>query len=776
MVNQDAHQPTRSSLELFERGRSRLLASLAGSLANWPESIDAHLQQQAGAADPQTQATLAATGVRFRSAQLTMASRLESCLLSRSDSALNKARSLSQGADLMDSLREAAEHRRESTMHFAQAIRQAAGADYLHWLARNASLLPGLGAMPELDDIHPLGAPLLADCVLSVLAIGSGERNGNLEQLWPFLQQWLHGPCLAHLVLAIREANAYLRDAGVLRSLSRAKDESVLPLPEPRGQAKKASEVSRVSESMNPEVAFAVSAVQAAENLPANELREDLQKPALARIPSLAAVKALESDAVAFAHRVSQVPYTRRARQLYFQAVRNAVSDAKGIPAAGAVVDVVSALFDYVVDEDRLPDTAKPLVWRLQQPVLMLALLDSRYLAPGQRSARDLVENLAAIATGFADEMVPGKELYQRIETAVRAVEIVASMLFSRSQVLSEQVGKHFQATAVQMTSIATRVARERQELESTPRQRNRRRNRSRPNSDAEQMATERLQKLLNEKISLYSVPDSVGEFLRKIWIRHLRTALLRDGEQSGSYATAMRVVDDLLWSADLDAPKPSRRQLTSRIPPLISTLTGGIKETGAQEPDYRAFFDELYLIHLRKLQWRPGQSESGEVLDSIAAADKEFDVPLLTNEVSSSSARAPDTAEQDFDAMAQTARRLARAHDGAAVSARANAAGVPPNSSAQLIEILSMVNVDDVAKYPDRNELSPELALASIETGMWMELLDGSNMPSRAKVAWINHRRTVFLLLRHADRRPLSLNAEHLLERLRKKTAFLMR
>jgi hypothetical protein len=219
MVNQDAHTSTRGSLELFERGRSRLLRSLAALVAKWPESIASHLEEQSASLDPQTQTELAATGLRFRNAQLTMASRLESCLLRRSDAALQKAQALSQGADLMESLREAAATRRDISAQLAQSIRESAGVDYLHWLARNASLIQGLGAMPELDEIHPLGAPLLAECVFSVLSIGSGERNGNLERLWPFLQAWLRGPCVDQLVEAIRDANGYLRDAGVLRSL-----------------------------------------------------------------------------------------------------------------------------------------------------------------------------------------------------------------------------------------------------------------------------------------------------------------------------------------------------------------------------------------------------------------------------------------------------------------------------------------------------------------------------------------------------------------------------
>jgi Protein of unknown function (DUF1631) len=774
MVNQQASVSASSSQEPFGRGRARLLSSLSCAVATWPASLEAHLLKVA--LSPELNAEqkddVQAAARRFKAGQLSMVSRLETCLEGRSAQALGKVQSLSQGAQLMQLLREVSQSRSPMVVQMAVWVRQETGEQYVHWLARNASLVTGLAASPELDEIHPLGAPLLAECVFSALSIGSGERNGRLERLWPHLHSWLTGTCVVQIASAISDANGYLRDCGVLRSLG-----SPHPVQSGMRAVQETQTITMQVASPDPIAADPMVAATAADNLPTNALAQDVQKPTLVRVPSLAAVKALESDAVAFAHRASQIPYSRKAREAYFQAVREAVALAKGLPAAGAIVDVVSALFDYVVDEDRLPDAAKPLVWRLQQPVVLLALLDSRYLAAGQRSVRSLVENLAAIATGFSDEMVPGRELFQRIETAVRAVEIVASMLYSRSQILSQQVGKHFQLTAQQMATIANRVANERKELESTPRLRNRRRNRSRPNREAEQLATEQLRAMLEEKLSLYSVPDSVGEFLRKIWIRHLRTALLRDGAQSGSYKTAMRVVDDLLWSADLDAPKTSRRQLTSRIPPLITTLTGGIKETGAQELDYRAFFDELYLIHLRKMQ---GQSVPAE--ETLAPSQASYplddhDVPVLTQEVAAADAAAVATnaAEQDFEAMAQTARRLARAHDEARANATQSQATVAPKGAQQLIEILAKVDMQDAGTPKQRKSMAADLALACIETGVWMELIDSAGQVSRAKVAWINSRRTVFLLLRELDRRPLSLNAEHLLERLRKSTAFVL-
>ena len=49
---------------------------------------------------------------------------------------------------------------------------------------------------------------------------------------------------------------------------------------------------------------------------------------------------------------------------------------------------------------------------------------------------------------------------------------------------------------------------------------------------------------------------------------------------------------------------------------------------------------------------------------------------------------------------------------------------------------------------------------------GDWLRLETRDGKPAYAKVAWINARRTVVLLVRHPDRRALSMRTEELRER----------
>ena len=350
--------------------------------------------------------------------------------------------------------------------------------------------------------------------------------------------------------------------------------------------------------------------------------------------PTLQPVIEIERDAVAFAHSTDTVPYSREARHALFRNIRDRIREAGATPAQLSVVDIVSAMFDYVVDDRRLPEASKPLVWRLHQPAIVLSLLDPGYLGDEPRSLRKLIEHFGAISTAFADEMGKGSELHRRLETVVRAVEIVASALQTRSAVMARQVEHEYSRASRSVTQLIERVVNERQSLEAAPGRRNRRDYRRRPNREQEREVSERLRERLNERIAQYQVPDSVKDFLLNVWLRHLRTAALRDGEDSTEFKVAMEVVDNLLWSLDGDKARHySRRELAERIPPLTRLLASGLRDIGARDDEYKPFFDELFLVHLRKMQ--PRSSQSAEYLaHPVRGEPAATDVPVLDDQV----------------------------------------------------------------------------------------------------------------------------------------------
>jgi Protein of unknown function (DUF1631) len=567
----------------------------------------------------------------------------------------------------------------------------------------------------------------------------------------------------------------------------------------------------------------------------------DVPNPAenMAWLPTLQPVVDIERDAVAFAHSVGVLPYSRESRRYYFGNARKRLADS-GLPKGQlAAVDVVSALFDYVVDDKRLPESAKPLFWRLQQPSLALTLLDSSYLADEPRSLRRLIENFGAIVTAFPDDVSRGSELFRRLETVIRAVEIVASSLQTRSAVMSRQVDLEFGKAANSITQLIDRVVRERQALEQTPDRRNRRDFGRRPTRAQEQSVTEKLKKLIDERIGQHDVPESAREFITQVWMRHLRTAVLRDGEDSQQYKVSLAVVDDLLWS--LDNTKRSKTKLATKIPPLIRLLTQGMREIGAKDDEYKPFFDEIFLMHLRKMQSSragatlSGDSEGDELTmgagvnaslpPEIPRLSTKIDLPFKQNvpqEILNSSVKLPpeilrqagllveanDTSPTNgrkiqstplsvdpppVPTLRETINTTVEPQPVVAepllpIVADAPAAGVAPvvaeakveqePAGADQLKLLDVLNGLDLTDFDSGYQRLPvqgrELTNLLV-VGRWIEMIGKDSTAHYAKIAWVNHRRSVALLVRSPDRKAQSLRMSDIEQRALEKRFFLL-
>ncbi|MEZ5650541.1 MAG: DUF1631 family protein [Burkholderiaceae bacterium] len=359
------------------------------------------------------------------------------------------------------------------------------------------------------------------------------------------------------------------------------------------------------------------SALHAARALAADAAARTVASSPLARPPAggpdaralraLRPVAELEAEAIAFAHRAGELPYARSTRQRFFEEVRARLHAAGGTDAQLAVVDVVAALFDYEITDRALPEPARPLVWRLQQPVLLLALIDPGYLGDRERSVRALIENLGAIADDFGGQWQRGGELHERIETVVRALEIVAANLYERLRVLAVQVEREQSRAGDGVRRLVQRMIRQRQALEATPEQRNRRDYARRPGREQEKAVTEQISTRIARKTHDRLLPATVVTFLDEVWARVLRTTALRDGEDSPAFDDALSVVDELLDTVDGEDHAGVRARLAARIPMLIERLHSGMRQIGVAPDAHRDFFDELFLLHLRRLHRADG-------------------------------------------------------------------------------------------------------------------------------------------------------------------------
>ncbi|MBW7925800.1 MAG: DUF1631 family protein [Burkholderiaceae bacterium] len=673
----------------------------------------------------------------------------------------------------------------------AREARERCGAIYPRYVARLHRLL-GAAFLWDDDERNPLGARTLAAALLAGVA-DAAEGGYAADRLRNFAWKRFAQP----IADAIDAAERLLAQAGVSEEpLETTKSEErpqqrAAAAPEDRPEPPPAEPPpAEPSASRPPEPARAIDLAARAERdaatLGTSPLAGAATGARLGTMPALQPVLDLERDAVAFAHSIGAMPYSREARAEFFGNVRARLREAGAPPAQVAIVDLVAAMFDYVIDDRRVPEAARPLVWRLQQPALALSLLDSGYLGDDPRSLRRLVEHFGAISAAFSDEITRGSELHRRLETVVRAVEIVTSALQSRSAVMAQQVQKEYSRAARSVGQLIDHVVRERRSLEETPGRRNRRDYARRPSREREEEVTGHLHAMLAERLQRHAAPESVRDFLMNVWLRHLRTAALRDGEHSAEFQVSMRVVDDLLWSLDETGERQSRRELAQRIPPLIRLMTQGVREIGAKDEESKAFFDELFLIHLRRMQRRDREREATRTRmpdEEAAGAGREARDDGSREAVPKADAAATETRE----AATKTHAAATETPEGRIPHTGAPTVPAPPATAAdagavdgegpgrKLLEILESLDLDDLPRHPRRLTLAPEHAIDRMARGDWIEFVSRDGASAHSKVAWINRRRTVVLLVRRDDRRAMSLRTDELRERFARGRAFLL-
>jgi hypothetical protein len=80
---------------------------------------------------------------------------------------------------------------------------------------------------------------------------------------------------------------------------------------------------------------------------------------------------------------------------------------------------------------------------------------------------------------------------------------------------------------------------------------------------------------------------------------------MLRHGEQSEATMSALRTVDDLLWSLKIPDHPQSRQRLIGMLPSLLQRIRSGMEDIALPAAEQQAVLNELMAIHTEAL--RPG-------------------------------------------------------------------------------------------------------------------------------------------------------------------------
>lgn len=402
-------------------------------------------------------------------------------------------------------------------------------------------------------------------------------------------------------------------------------------------------------------------------------------------------------------------------------------------PADGITFDIVAMLFDFIFEDEDIPDLMKARIGRLQVPVVKVALLDKAFFSTRQHPARQLIDLLAEAAQSWVPDGFNNDRLLTEVDAVVQGV---LDRFESDISVFTEGVtritvfleGERARERELAQASAHLVLARERREI----------------GLNISRDAIER-------RLAGHEAPEAVSSFLRQHWTQVMAELHLRHGEGSTEWSSGLATLDELLWSVEPKLTSPERNQLVARLPQLLRRLQSGMDLAEVVPAERNAFFTGLVACHasavkmgLRSAQPQADTTARRPAPESIAAS---MEVPT------------GQAVAQGLDADGQPAPLLLT---------RVEENGIQ-------LEEIRLSKERGTRVVPADQEDEYVRMVHELKRGACVEFASLEGQRSRCKLAWVSPLRGIYLFTRQPGRQALSISPEALAAAVRSGEATLL-
>ena len=225
------------------------------------------------------------------------------------------------------------------------------------------------------------------------------------------------------------------------------------------------------------------------------------------------------------------------------------------------VIEIVGLVFEYVLNDEELPDSVKALLSYLHTPFLKVALLDREFFNHPQHPARLLLNSMVAAGARWVEPEGKNKsDVFQQMRAVVKRildefdddVRLFSQLAFEFNQFLRQHVRRVRLAE-----QRATQAARGEDKLKEV---------------------RQKVEKYLQKKTENIELPAEIRTLLFEPWANVLAFNLLRFGSKSQQWRKVARSIDDILLYMRGHEPAPD--------PALIEERLRAGFETVGYEPD----------------------------------------------------------------------------------------------------------------------------------------------------------------------------------------------
>jgi uncharacterized membrane protein YkvA (DUF1232 family) len=308
---------------------------------------------------------------------------------------------------------------------------------------------------------------------------------------------------------------------------------------------------------------------------------------------------------------------------------------AQSHPLDQLTIELVTMVFDYILDDKNVPETVKGEISRLQIVAVKAAILDRTFFARRQHPMRQLLDRVAEVA---ADPDIATEEGSRFILELRAMVDYIVHKFTDDLAIFTAALDTLEQMVAENRETRQQELAPTTSELE-----------RKEEAEIAHATALAEIKRRVTRK-----TPAFVRDFLYQWWTKTLVDAYMKEREGDDSWTHRLGAVDALVWSVS-----PLRtgeiQQLASMLPTLMRSMLRGMNAIEMPADARHGFFNQLMQTHTASINAAKAQAKAPAVptaADVARVEEAQVEEPAPTEE---------PAAPQDDDYYVHTAMAVER-------------------------------------------------------------------------------------------------------------------
>lgn len=455
-----------------------------------------------------------------------------------------------------------------------------------------------------------------------------------------------------------------------------------------------------------PSIVNLASGVGGFPSLGLDQANEFLSVPALVdTLTQLQRGQLLADASVGHAQGISDAGWISQGQINVLRGLRSSGAIGQMAPTQDMTLEIVSLLFDYILQDKSIPDALKALLGRLQIPVLKVAILEREVFSHKTHPARRLLDTLARAAVGWYEGLPQSDALYDKMAQAID--RIVTE--FDDDVALFQQVLEDFTAFIERETEHAEQRA-----------EKSSRSLRTREQIVLAKMAVD---EQLRARLKGFDVREFVQNFLLDYWRQLLIIAHVEHGVGSDEWRAQLHTVDELVWSVQAKVTAGDRKQLSARLPPMLKSVKRGMVALDMPPPECSKFLSMLASLHVVAIK---------NIEESSIAARKLSHAPEVAAPAPARAADVNDPSSEEF--IKRGLARIFARKVGEPIELDIDFSAFEPEP---VLDEPTLHFTDEVPDDADIEHYVEEIT--TLDLGDWMEFTDAGGTVARGRFTWIS-------------------------------------